>query len=127
MPISNDEKIQTTLTTIADDAIEVVGDEGTNVISVTDGESVSNSDQPLCNTFNLNLRTAAMSVQLQTKTVVSPMIADLTTKLECALSRVNDTDDRLTNAIYRIGYLESQLAEKDKVIAELKQKNNAQQ
>jgi hypothetical protein len=136
MQISDDERIEsgedskmtvltvlpeheTTLARIAGDVIEVVGSEELNVTGVTNEESIS--DDSLCNTVNLSLRTSALSVQLQTKTAVSPLIAELTTKLECALSRVSETDDRMTNAIYRIGYLESQLAEKDRLIAELKQ------
>ncbi|MDR3616800.1 MAG: hypothetical protein P4L53_24805 [Candidatus Obscuribacterales bacterium] len=110
---------ETMLARIGDDAIEVIGGEDTNATSVTNIESTS--DDSLCNTLNLSLRTSALSVQLQTRTAVSPLMAELTTKLECALNRVNETDDRLTNAIYRIGYLESQLAEKDRLIAELQQ------
>lgn len=72
-----------------------------------------------CNTMSLNLRTAALSVQLQTKTAASGAIAELATKLECATSRVSDLENRLTHAIYRIGFLEAQLAEKDRIIADM--------
>ena len=72
-----------------------------------------------CNTLNLNLRTAALSVQLQTKTTHAPVITELNTRLECALSRARDAEERLASAFYRIGFLESQLSEKEKLIATL--------
>ena len=133
MQISDDERIEnsedskvTVLTVLSehDMALTTVADEVLEVNSIDEAIATSvesMSDDSLCNTLNLSLRTSALSVQLQTKTALSPLIAELTTKLECALTRVTETDDRLTNAIYRIGYLESQLAEKDKLIAELKQ------
>jgi hypothetical protein len=111
-----EQKPEMVLTTVPGDVLEALPCDEPTLTSVV--ESVT--DDSSSNTFNLSLRTSALSVQLQTKTAFSPLIAELTTKLECALIRVNETDDRLTNAIYRIGYLESQLAERDKLIAELR-------
>ena len=105
--------------------MQKLNDEDTALTVLPQDEVVTNteqctSDETSCNTFNLNLRTSALSVQLQTKTAHSPIIAELSVRLECALEQARELEDRLSKAFYRIGYLESQLIEREKLIAELK-------
>jgi methylphosphotriester-DNA--protein-cysteine methyltransferase len=86
------------------------------------GENLSEErdDFDYANSLNLNLQTDGLAFQLQTRAPLTPQLVALTTRLEVALDRLQETDGRLGNAIYRIGYLEAQLAEREREIEGLR-------
>jgi hypothetical protein len=71
------------------------------------------------NILNLNLQTDGLTFQLQTRAPLAPQLVALTTRLEVVLDRLQETDGRLGQAIYRIGYLEAQLGEREREIERL--------
>ena len=77
-------------------------------------------DSGLANSLHLNLHTNGLALQLHTRAPMATQLVELTTKLAVAEDRLNEMDIRLGAAIYRIGYLEAQLAEREGQIERLR-------
>jgi hypothetical protein len=79
---------------------------GTELTELTEAQAGNAS------TMSFNLQTSGIAVQIQTTTPVSLHVVDLTSKLEVVVCKLSETEQRLDNAMRRIGYLEAQLESK---------------
>jgi hypothetical protein len=69
------------------------------------------------NSLSLKLQTSGLAFHLQTRAPLSSQLVELTARLEVALERLAQMDDKLGHAFHRIGYLEAQLAQREREIA----------
>ncbi len=113
-----------------DPRVETIGGDGellpgVQVVSKSDHRldypdslnSLVSSDSEATNSLNLHLQTQGLALQLQTRASLSPQLVALTTRLEFALDKLKETEDRLNTAIYKVGYLEAQLEQKNKEVS----------
>lgn len=68
------------------------------------------SDESLTNAVDVNLKTDTMDFQIRTQTSMTVEAVDLAARLETAMILLRETTSKLENALYRIGFLEGQLA-----------------
>lgn len=67
-------------------------------------------DEPVTNAVDVNLKTDTMDFQIRTQTSMTVEAVDLAARLETAMILLRETTTKLENALYRIGFLEGQIA-----------------
>ncbi len=117
------------LSTAAERLVPIVRAEGVaacdsvQTIALSSGSGGEDVDQSDCaNTLSLKLESAGLAFQLETRAALTPQLVALATKLEVACGDLKEKDARLANALYRIGYLEAQLAERERELERLRKK-----
>jgi hypothetical protein len=116
------------LSTAAEKLMPIIRAEGVACDSVqtialgagSDGKDLDQSD--CANSLSLKLESAGLAFQLETRAALTPQLVALATKLEVACADLKEKDGRLANALYRIGYLEAQLAERERELERLQKK-----
>jgi hypothetical protein len=83
------------------------------------GTEVVETQSSCASTMSFNLQTSGLAVQIQTTTPVSLQIADIASKLELAIFKLSETEQRLDAAMRRIGFLEAQLEYKSAEVSAL--------
>lgn len=81
------------------------------------GSELGNSDS--ADTVQLNLQAQGLVFQMQTRSNLNPVVVELTAKLAVALERIKVMDAQLTQSIYRVGYLEAILTERERQIKQM--------
>ncbi len=89
-----------------------------NTASIIQTEEYGNSVQ-------VNLQTSGIAVQVNTQSAMAKMV-ELTAKYDLVSGQLKEYTGRLEASFYRIGFLESQLEERQKEIEQLKQKVQVQ-
>ncbi len=87
--------------------------DGTGVSPVEEIEAVRarpKSDESVTNAVDVALKTNTMDFQIRTQTSMTVEAVDLAARLDTAMILLRETTSKLENALYRIGFLEGQLA-----------------
>lgn len=96
---------------IAEPKVEAT--EITEVTAVDEGERSqvrAKFDESVTNAVDVALKTDTMDFQIRTQTSMTVEAVDLAARLETAMILLRESNSKLENALYRIGFLEGQLA-----------------
>lgn len=93
---------------IAESTVEV-----TEATAIDEGEPSrvrAKFDESVTNAVDVALKTDTLDFQIRTQTSMTVEAVDLAARLDTAMILLRESNSKLENALYRIGFLEGQLA-----------------
>ncbi len=87
--------------------------EVTEATAIDEGEPCkvrAKFDESVTNAVDVALKTDSMDFQIRTQTSMTVEAVDLAARLDTAMILLRESNSKLENALYRIGFLEGQLA-----------------